>query len=119
MGETAVGAEAELGVALFVLKGLVLVAKAEHHQKPDRDICLEVLPDPHLAPKVAAVVIRNLGWKLMNIHDNNKIRTATFMLQHIKYITFFDLKCLAFSKHPVGLLAVPSVSRRKANLLTI
>ena len=38
------------GVALLVLKGRVLVAKAEHHQKQDRDMCLEALPDPHPAP---------------------------------------------------------------------
>ena len=79
--EAAVRTGAGLGVALLVLKGPVLVAKAEHHQKPDRDICLEVLPDPHLAPKVAAVAIRNLGWKLMNIHDNKKI--WTLMLHYI------------------------------------
>lgn len=70
--EAAVRAGAGLGEALLVLKGPVLVAKAEHHQKQDRDMCLEVLPDPHLAPKVAAVAIRNLKWKLMNIHDKRK-----------------------------------------------
>ena len=68
------------GAALLVLKGLVLVAKAEHHQKQDRDMCLEALPDPHLAPEVAAVAIQNRGWKLMDIHDNKKI--GTFMLHH-------------------------------------
>ena len=115
--EAAVRAEAGLGVALLVLKGSVLVAKAEHHQKQDRDMCLEVLPDPHLAPKVTAAAIRNLGWKLMNILENKKIQT--FMLHHIKYTTFFALKNLAFSKYPVGLLAVPTVSRRTANLLAI
>ena len=72
--EAAFRAEAGFGVVLLVLKGPVLVAKAEHHQKQDRDMCLEVLPDPHLAPKVAAVATRNLGWKLM---DNEKIQTFT------------------------------------------
>jgi len=115
--EAAVGAGAGLEVALLVLKGLVLVAKAERHQKQDRDMCLEVLPGPHLVPKVAAVTIRNLGWKLMIILDNKKIRA--FMLHHIKYTTFFALKHLVFSKYPVGLLAVPIVSRRTASLLTI
>jgi len=85
--EAAVRPGAGLGVAHLVLKGPVLVAKAEHHQKQDRDMCLEVLPDPHLVPKVAAVAIRNLEWKLMNIHDNKEIRTV--MLHHIKYTTFF------------------------------
>lgn len=79
--EAAVRAGARLGVALLVLKNPVLVAKAEHHRKQDRDMCLEVLPDPHLAPKVAAVAIRNLGWKLMDIRDNMEIRT--FILHHI------------------------------------
>lgn len=116
--EAAVGAGAELGVALLVLKGLVLIAEAEHRRKQDRDMCLEVLPDPHLAPKVAAVAIRNLEWKLMSNCDNKKIRT--FMLHHIKYhTTFFALKHLAFSKYLVGLLAAPTASRRTANLLTI
>ena len=41
------------------------------------------------------------------------------MLRHIKYTTFFALKHLAFSKYPVGLLAVPTASRRTANLLAI
>jgi hypothetical protein len=77
--ETAVRAGAGAGLgALLVLKGPDLVAKAEHHQKQDRDMCLEALPDPHLAPKVAAVAIRNLEWKLMGIRDNKKI-----MLHHI------------------------------------
>jgi len=115
--EAAVGAGAGLGVALLVLKGPVLVAKAEHHQKQDRDMYLEALPDPYLAPKVAAVAIRNLGWKLMGIRDNKEIRT--FMLHHIKYTTFFALKHLAFSKYLVGLLVAPTASRRTANPLTI
>jgi len=115
--EAAVRVGVGLGVALLVLKGPVLVARAEHHQKQDRDTCLEVLPDPQIAPKVAAVAIRNLRWKLMNIHENKKIRT--FILHHIKYTTFFALKHPAFSKYPVGLLAVPTVLRRTANLPTI
>ena len=114
--EAAVRAGAGLGIALLVLKGPVL-AKAEHHQKQDRDMCLEVLPDPLLALKAAAVVIRNLGWILMNIDENDKIRI--FMLHHINYTIFFALKHPAFSKYPVGLLAVPTVSRRAADLLTI
>ena len=81
-----VKAGAGLGVALLVLKGPVLVAKAEHHQKQDRDICLEVLLDPHLAPKVAAVAIRNLRWKLMDIRDNREIRTS--MLPHKNILLF-------------------------------
>jgi len=105
-----VKAGVRLAVSLLVLQGPVLVAKAEHHQKQDRDMCLEVLPDPHLAPKVAVVAIRNLGWKLMKIQDH----IASF-----KYTIFFALKHLAFSKCPIGLLAVPTVSRRTANLLTI
>ena len=60
--EAAVRAGAGVALALLVLEGPVLVAKAEHHQKQDRDMCLEVLPDPHLAPKV---------WKMMNIHEEN------------------------------------------------
>ena len=79
--EAAVRTGAGLGVALLVLKGPILVAKAEHHQKQDRDMCLEVLQDPHLAPKVAAVAMRNLGWKLMDFRNNKKIRTL--MLHHL------------------------------------
>ena len=80
-------------------------------------MCLEVLPDPHLVPEVAAVAIRNLGWKLMNIRDikkNPDIHVASY-----KYSIFFALKHLAFSKYPVDLLTVPIASRRTANLLTI
>jgi hypothetical protein len=72
--EVAVGAGVGLGVALLVLKCPILVATAKHHQKRDRDMCLEVLPDPRLAPQVAAVAIQNLGWELMDMHDNKKIQ---------------------------------------------
>jgi hypothetical protein len=73
-----------VGVILLVLKGPVLVAKPERHQKQDRDMCLEVLPDPRLAPQFVAVAIQDLGWKLM--HDNKNI--WTFMLHDINIIIF-------------------------------
>jgi hypothetical protein len=88
--EAAVGAGARLAVSLLALKGPVLVAKAEHHQKQDRDMCLEVLPDPRLAPKVAAVVIQNLGWKLMTIHDH----VASLII--INILSFLPYKTLLF-----------------------
>ena len=103
------------GVILLVLKSPVLVVKAERHQKQDRDMCPEALPDPHLAPKAAAVAIQNLGWILMDVHDE---RIQIFMFHHIN-ITCFALKHPAFSKYPVGLLAAPTASRRMVNLLLI
>jgi len=103
-----------VGVALPVLRSPVLVAKAKHHQKQDRDMCLEVLPDPYLAPQVAAlaVAIRNLRWKLMDI------KKVWIMLHHV-IIIIIALKHLAFSKCPVGLPAAPTASRQMVNLLTI
>ena len=112
----AVGAGAGVGrgEALLVLKGPVLVVKTEHHQMQDRDMCLEVLPNPRLA-QVAAVAIQNLEWKLMDIYDK---KIQIIMLHHVN-TTFFSLKCLASSKCLVGLLAAPNASRRMANLLLI